>query len=157
MDVQIKSRAARFADVRPGTFFCALRAKPLFGICVSDGEKKGALMFSDAPNQHGIPWLADRGFPSDAIVMFPSAVMKADLSSVAAMSGTPPYGVIISSGEDCFVRASAGFANPSVTFNVSTGMMANLPAQTASIIFPRWKIGHYENHEFEPLFTFPLP
>jgi hypothetical protein len=154
MDVQIRGCAARFADLQPGSFFCALRAEPLFGLCVSDGATKGALVFSVAPNQNGIPWLADRGLPSDVLVKFPAAVLKAQLSSVAAASGSPPYGAIISNGEDYLIRASSGLGY-TATFNVSTGMLAEPSNHSASIVFQQWQIGHYEHHEFEPLFTFP--
>jgi hypothetical protein len=153
MDVQINGRTARFADLRPGAFFCALRAESLFGICVTDGTIKGALLFSEAPRQSGIPWLVDRGLPNDAIVMFPSAVMKADLSSVSATGGSPPFGAVISSGEDYLIRASAGLGD-AVTFNLSTGMIVEISTQATSIVFPNWQIGHCENHKFEPLFSF---
>jgi hypothetical protein len=116
MDVQIRGRAERFADLLPGAFFCALRANSLFGLCVT--------------------------------------TLKAELSPVAAMSGSPPYGAIISTGEDYYIRASAGLGH-AVKFNLSTGMIAELPTPTTSIIFPNWQIGHTENHKFEPVFTFP--
>jgi hypothetical protein len=83
-----------------------------------------------------------------------SPTLKAELSPVAAMSGSPPYGAIISTGEDYYIRASAGLGH-AVKFNLSTGMIAELPTPTTSIIFPNWQIGHTKNHKFEPVFTFP--
>jgi hypothetical protein len=155
MQIQIYGQAvAKFSDVPTGTFFRALRAEPLFGLSVSDGKRKSALIFSRSPGQSGNPWLADDGLPNDAIVIFPEATLRASTGSVAPVSGSFPFGAVINSRQKYYIKASAG-TGYTATFNLSSGMYEQLSDKVAAVIYPIWQIGFVANNLFEPIFSFP--
>jgi hypothetical protein len=154
MDVQIRGRASRFADLLPGTFFCALRTERMFGLCITDGARTGALVFSPAPaHQSGVPWLASGGLPNDDLVAFPTAVMRADPLSVSAVAGPIPFGAIANSGEKFYMRASNGVGN-FITCDLVSGSLEGLPGPAVLNLYSRWQVGHVEGNHFEIVFEF---
>jgi hypothetical protein len=156
MQIQIHGQAAtKFSDIPTGTFFRALRAEPLFGLSVSDGKRKSALIFSRSPGQSGMPWLADNGLPNDTIVIFPEATLRANPASAAPVAGSLPFGAVISSGDKHYIKASAGIGY-TATFNLSSGLYEELSNKTTSVIYPVWQVGHVASNVFEPIFNFPV-
>jgi hypothetical protein len=155
MQILIHGQAAsKFSDIPTGTFFRALRAEPLFGLSVSNGQRKSALIFSHSASQSGMPWLADNGLPNDTIVIFPEATLRANPASVAPVAGSFPFGAVISSGQEYYIKASAGLGHTAI-FNLSSGMYEELSDNATSVIYPVWQIGHVASNVFEPIFHFP--
>jgi hypothetical protein len=156
MDVQVRGRAARFADLLPGTFFCALRIERIYGICITDGHQTGALLFSPAPtHQSGTPWLASGGLPNDDLVSFPGAVLKPDPVSVSGVSGPIPFGAIINAGDKFYMRASNGVGN-FITCNLVTGSVEGIPQGSVTNLYSKWQAGYLDEHGFESIFGYPL-
>jgi hypothetical protein len=155
MEVEIRGRAIRFADLTAGTFFCALRKERIFGLCIAEGTRAGAILFSTAPPQHqsGVPWVAPGGLPNDDLVAFPTAVMRADPRSVLAVAGPIPFGAIVNSGEKYYMRASNGVGN-FVTCDLVSGSLEGIPGATALNLYSRWQVGHVEGDQFEIIFEF---
>jgi hypothetical protein len=152
MDVQIRGRAARFADLLPGTFFCALRAEKIFGLCISEGSRPGALIFSSNQSQGGMPWVAPGGLRDD-LVSFPGAIIKAEVNSAVGLSGPPPFGTLINLEDKFYMRAANGF-DGFVTCNVVTGLLEPIPDGILNV-YPAWQAGYVDGNRFEPIFKFP--
>src|SRR5438552_3997387 len=106
MDIQIRNRAARFSDLNPGSLFCALRAERIFGLCIADPGGTGAFLFSQAPAQQRVPWLASGGLPNDDLVSFPGAVIRADPLSVSPVTGPIPFGAVINFEDKFYMRGA---------------------------------------------------
>jgi hypothetical protein len=116
--IQVTALGARFAEVKAGAFFCALRSeKKLFAIAVSAGTDKGALVFSDEASYPGVPWLAPKGLTGDHLAVFPNALLKAEWQFADKPGGEIPFGALLCSDGKFFMRAAerGGFV---VTFNL---------------------------------------
>jgi hypothetical protein len=156
MEVEIRGRATRFADLTPGTFFCALRTAKIFGLCITDGARTGALLFSPAPgHQSGVPWLASGGLPNDDLAAFPTAVIRADPLSILAVAGPIPFGAIVNAGEKFYMRASNGVGN-FITCDLVSGSLEGIPAATTLNLYSRWQVGHVEGDQFGIVFDFSV-
>jgi hypothetical protein len=154
MDVRIRGRAARFEDLSPGTFFCALRTESkIFGLSMVDAGGPGALLFTSNENQGGVPWAAPRGVRDD-LVSFPDAIIRADLNSAVGVSGSPPFGALINLKDKFYMRAASGF-DSFVTCNVATGVLEEIPAGALDV-YPAWQAGYVDGDRFETIFQFPL-
>jgi hypothetical protein len=155
MKIQATAVGARFAEIKPGTFFCALRSEKLFAIAVSAGTDKGALVFSNNPHQPGTPWLAPKGLTGDHLAAFPNAILKAEWLFADKPDGEIPFGALLCSDGKFFMRAAepGGFV---VTFNLETGCIEDVPSGKALLVYSCWQIGHQASDRFEPLFTFPV-
>jgi hypothetical protein len=155
MEVEIPGRATRFADLTAGTFFCALRREQIFGLCIAEGTRPGAILFSAAPPQHqsGVPWVAPGGLPNDDLVAFPTAVIRADPRSVSAGTGPIPFGAIINAGEKFYMRASNGVGN-FITCDLVSGSLEGIPGSTVVNLYSKWQVGHIEGDQFKIVFEF---
>jgi hypothetical protein len=153
MDVRIRGRAARFEDLSPGTFFCALRTRKIFGLSMVDAAGPGAFLFSSSQNQGGLPWAAPRGVRDD-LVSFPGAIIRAEPNSAVGVSGSPPFGALINLEDKFYMRAANGF-DGFVTCNVATGLLEEIPAGVLNM-YPSWQAGYLDGERFEPIFEFPL-
>jgi hypothetical protein len=151
MDVSVVGRSAWFSDLAPGTFFCALRDERVFGISVSDGVKSGALIFAQSNHQRGNPWLASGGLPSDSLVSFPSALIRARFDNASSDSGLP-IGSLIDSGGKFLMRASDGLGNFR-TFDLETGQLATLDDSSPTIAYRKWEVGHFDGDDFQAIFS----
>ncbi len=143
MQFQIPGTATTFADLPVGSFFMFDISKRKLGICVSDGQKKAAIMLPTLE-------LAIGGLPSGPVVSFPSAVLRASHTDICdAASGS-----LISAAGALYIRASqivGGFR----TFNLATGQMEALPQDVMAIAYSRWAVGIVIDGEFGPIFSFP--
>src|ERR1700739_2801467 len=125
MDVQIRSWASRFADLPPGTLFCALRTERIFGLSITDGHHPAAFLFNSVSHQSGVPWVAPGGL-NDDLVSFPAAVIRTDPLSVSGPTGPIPFGAIIQFEDKFCMRASNGLGS-FMTCDVVTGSIVTIP------------------------------
>ncbi|PPQ20532.1 hypothetical protein CV770_03920 [Bradyrhizobium sp. AC87j1] len=152
MKLEIPGVAMSFDEVPVGAFFRFERTKPEFGICVTDGTKRAAIILSttERPNGH-LPWLALGGLPSDAVVSFPGAVLRASHTDISDDTGI--YGYLISTGGSFYIRV--GVSGGYHTFSVETGQSAQLPKAKMAIAYSKWAVGIMVDERFEPIFSFP--
>ncbi|WGR93508.1 hypothetical protein MTX26_27740 [Bradyrhizobium sp. ISRA443] len=152
MDIDLPGVGCGFDDLPLGGFFMARRSEPVFGMCVTDGHTKSAIVFSS--EKHGRPVsLAVGGLPNDLIVSFPRAVMRGDLSSIADNQSVP--GAIISAAGEFYMRAYLNLGDY-YTFNVRSGALERPPAHARALVFAGWRVGFLTDGKFDPIFTFPF-
>ncbi len=156
MEVIVAGGAALFSNLGPGTFFKVLQAPPVFGLCVTDGQKNAALMF--APNRHGhLPTLAVGGLPQDSLIELGKAHVRLDINAaISTVHAVPAVGEVIDAGGRFFIRASNPTGGQAV-FDLETGNMATLPTSGAAISYRRWEIGHVIDDSFQRLFSHSVP
>jgi hypothetical protein len=152
MKLDVPGIAMAFEDLPIGSFFMFERAHREFGICVSDGQRLGAIILSTPERSGGsIPWLAIGGLPQDSVVSFGAATLRANVADIT--TDTNQYGNLISAGSAFYMPAAEGFGNFR-TFNVSTGLLEQMPRGTAAIAYARWSVGLMVDATFEAIFSF---
>ena len=153
MRLEIPGIAMAFEDLPIGSFFMFERSEREYGICVSDGRKRAAIILStpERPNGH-MPWLALGGLPNDAVVSFPAAILRGRPSDITADTGV--YGSLISAGGGFYMRVGEATGNR-YSFNVETGQIEKLPEGKMAIAYARWQVGIMIEERFEPIFSFP--
>jgi len=153
MKLEIPGVALAFDDLPVGAFFRFERTKPEFGICVTDGAKRAAIILStpERPNGH-MPWLALGGLPNDAVVSFPNAVLRTSHVDICDDTGT--YGLLISAGDGLYMRVGESIGGYR-TFNIETGQHDQLPKDKMAIAYSKWTVGIMVDQRFEPIFSFP--
>jgi hypothetical protein len=153
MDVDFPGTAVSFNDLPPGGFFMLNRHKPEFGLCVSDGSTKRAIIFSRS--EQGAPLFLTRGALVDTLISFPSAVIRPDLHSVLFQQSDGTDGAIISASGNFYLRVDD--FQSYLTFNVQTGNMEGPNNEAKLVILTRWQVGLIIDRQFDPIFTFPIP
>lgn len=153
MRLEVPGVGMAFDEVPVGGFFRFERTKPEFGICVTDGVKRAAIILSTPERPNGnMPWLAIGGLPNDAVVSFADAILRASHTDVS--DDTSTYGHLISAGDSFYMRASESMGGLR-TFNLSTGQMEHLPRSKMAIAYSKWAVGIMVDERFKPIFSFP--
>ncbi|KYH01707.1 hypothetical protein [Bradyrhizobium sp. DOA1] len=153
MKLEIPGVAMAFDEVAVGGFFRFDRKKPEFGICVTDGTKRAAIILStpERPNGH-MPWLAIGGLPNDAVVSFPNAILRANHADIS--DDTATYGHLLSAAGSIYMRVRDSMGGYR-TFNLATGQLEQLPTAQMMMAYSKWTAGIIVDERFEPLFSFP--
>jgi hypothetical protein len=154
MDFEFPGIASSFDDLPLGGFFMTTRREREFGLCVSDGQRKSAVMFSYSERYHTPVWLAVGGLPNDTLISFPQAIVRTELSSLCDDDNQVP-GAIVSAGGEFYMRARVSLADY-YTFNLRTGVMARPSNDAKAIAFSRWNVGLLIDRHFDAIFTFPI-
>lgn len=150
MRVESFGHVQSFDSLRPGAFFRCLRGDHFFGLCITDGERKSALIFDKGP--HGNPWIAIGGIPHDTMLAYDDALLRVDHDSVSANS-IIANGDVISCNGAFYMRAfeSAGWNR---TVDLDSGKVATLPDDCAFATYARWSVGVVVGETFHTLFSF---
>jgi hypothetical protein len=156
MHLDFPGIASSFDDLPVGGFFMVKRRTPEFGLCVSDGQTKSAIIFSYSEKHHAPLWLAAGGFPNDILISFPQATMRTELSSVSDDDNQSASGAVVSAGGEFYMRARKSLGNY-YTFNLRTGTMESPSDDAKALAFSKWQVGLLVDHHFDPIFTFPVP
>ncbi len=155
MNLDFPGIASDFDDVPLGGFFMFKRTVPEFGLCVSVGQMKSAIIFSRS-EKLGVPlWLAAGGLPNDALVRLPRATLRAELSSIVEDDRQALSGAVVSAGGKFYLRARQSISSY-FTFNLQTGAMEDPPYAAKSIAFSRWQVGLPSERGFDLIFSFPV-
>jgi hypothetical protein len=155
MNVEVPGVPLGFNELTVGSFFMFERSRREYGICVSDdGQRKAAVILSttDGGRLGRLPWLAVGGLPQDAVVFFPSAVLRASQLDITADLGQ--LGTLITAGDAFYISVSDTMGGYR-TFNVATGQLEALPQGRIASGYSRWRVGIMVDDNFETIFSFP--
>jgi hypothetical protein len=142
----------------PAGFSWSIRGKPEFGLCVTDGNTKSAIIFFRSEALNAPLWFAVCGIPDDTLVSFPSAIMRPDWHSLSFDNSYGTDGAIISASGNFYLRVRADFRSYR-TFNVKTGKESPMESPNKEAKFPiftRWQVGRVIDQQFDQIFEFPV-
>lgn len=154
MNVDFAGRTVNFADIPSGGFFMFKRRDDeIFGVCVSIGTSKGAIVFAGKDRSQGEVRLASGGLTGDAMIYFESAVTRPDQPSISTATDGPD-GALINTADSFYMRVNDGFTGYR-TFNIQSGANETPPENAKSIHFAKWQAGLIVDNKFAAMLSFP--